>query len=74
MPAPPHGEVAMSGQGDRPGEASLVDVTREIRGGPEHTVGVEAVTKDRGDALDGVAVLLGFQGKDRSVEVDCAPR
>src|SRR5262249_23782647 len=68
MPAPAGGEVAMPGQGDGPGKASLIDVTLGIRSGAKHAVGVENVAEDAGDAFDVIAVLRSAHGENGIVE------
>src|SRR5215468_6577701 len=68
MPAPAGGEVAMPGQGDGPGKASLIDVTLGIPSDAEHAVGVENVAEDAGDAFDVIAVLRSAHGENGIVE------
>src|SRR4029079_5494289 len=68
MPTPSHGEVALTGYGERPVKAALIELAVGVGRKPEHAGRVEAMTKDGGDAFGAVALLHGFHGGQRIVE------
>src|SRR5262245_33852863 len=71
MPAPSHGETAMSGKGRPPWEATLLVSFGRIAAETKHSRGVEVISEQSGDPLDAVLGLNRLHCKDRLIEIRC---
>src|SRR5262245_3755879 len=69
VPAPPGGEVAVAGQGHRPGKASNLVIAIGRIGEAEQIGGVDVPAGDGGHAHDLLAMLHRPHGHHRIVEI-----
>ena len=69
VPAPPDGEVALTGKRRPPRKPAHVISAAGIAGEPQHARGVEVQAEHCGDAVDLVALLHRPHGEDRAVEI-----
>src|SRR5262245_7831150 len=71
MPAPSHGEIAMSGKGRPPWEATLLISFGLIAAETKHSRGVEVISEQSGDPLDALLGLNHLHCKDRLAKIRC---